>query len=136
MEPNPQLKQISKKFQMSDRLLKKARAVEKALDDLLCDNDPETEIQMMDVEDPIQASLQTQPELDSANLLMLADVALTHADLKPYKMWRCRILVRDRALLNNLDIWKGPFLSYQFIFEILYIHFEIDFAVVYYSHWN
>lgn len=100
MEPNPQLKQISKKFQMSDRLLKKARAVEKALDDLLCDNDPETEIQMMDVDDPlqafvtekmdvkdpIQASLETQPELDSVNLFMLADVALTHADLKPYKM--------------------------------------------------
>jgi hypothetical protein len=96
VEPNPQLKQISKKFQMSDRLLKKARAVEKALDDLLGDDDPETEIQMMDVddplpafaaekmdvEDPIQATHETQP-LDSANLLMLADVALTHADLKP-----------------------------------------------------
>jgi hypothetical protein len=100
LEPNPQLRQISKKLQMSDRLLKKARAVEKALDDLLGDDDPETEIQMMDVddplpafaaekmdvEDPIQATHETQPELDSANLLMLTDVALTHADLKPYKM--------------------------------------------------
>jgi hypothetical protein len=90
MEPNPQLRQISKNLQMSetDRLLKKATAVEKVLDDLLHDDDdddPETEVQM-DVEDPIQAARKTQPELDNANLLMLTDVALTHADLKPYKM--------------------------------------------------
>jgi hypothetical protein len=101
MEPNPQLRQISKNLQMSetDRLLKKATAVEKVLDDLLHDDDdddPETEVQMMDiddplpekmdVEDPIQAARKTQPELDNANLLMLTDDALTHADLKPYKM--------------------------------------------------
>jgi hypothetical protein len=69
MEPNPQLRQISKNLQMSetDRLLKKATAVEKVLDDLLHDDDdddPETEVQMMDIDDPLPEKMDDQIRCD------------------------------------------------------------------------
>lgn len=55
----------------------------KIVDDLLCDDNPRTE--KMDVADPLRQASKAE-EFDSAKLLTLANVALTHEDLKPYEV--------------------------------------------------